>query len=298
MNLIFYIPLLFCFGILILFVYLSFKKGSSQSSLIKDKILNGGGVRCGTIMLREEERKRMAVNKGILKVGGERFGRMPGSFGRYGYDITNPIVTDDLYKYLGTAVYKGGLEIEDASPICGYKISLFKKPVFHAAVKVTGKSSPILLYFIKGETDSRFYPRGFFSGFVSDLVKQGASPQLRDNTEERLLLDAEENEGDTYKIEKVIRLKDSYIGKNWKQFVKDYKPLKVSAPIPPDVYAAMLRTNKMLGEKARMKRQDGVDPKPKCPVQEDGESDEAYMKRVYEYVKADTEWRKRNQGKK
>ena len=245
MNIIYYIPLLVCFGILILVVYLSFKKVSSQSFQIKEKILNGGGVRCGTIMLREDERRRKAVNKGILKVGCEKFGRMAGSFGRYGYDITNPIVTDDLYKYLGTAVYKGGLEIEDASPICGYKISLFKIPVFHTAVKVEGETSPILLYFIKGETNSRFYPRDFFSGFVSDLVKQGISPQLRDNTEERLLLDAEENDGGTFKIEKVIRLKDSYIGKNWKQFAKDYKPLKVSAPIPPDVYAAMLRTNKM-----------------------------------------------------
>lgn len=295
MNIIYYIPLLVCFGILILVVYLSFKKGSSQSFQIKEKILNGGGVRCGTIMLREEERRRMAVNKGTLKVGGERFGRMTGSFGRYGYDITNPIVTDDLYKYLGTAVYKGGLEIEDASPICGYKISLFKIPVFHTAVKVEGETLPILLYFVKGETNSRFYPRDFFSGIISDLVKKGISPQLRDNTEECLLLDAEENEGGTYKIEKVIRLKDSYIGKNWKQFAKDYKPMKVSAPIPPDVYSAMLRTNKMLCEKARVKKQESVDPKPKCPIQEDGESDEAYMERVNEYVKADTEWRKRNQ---
>lgn len=38
--------------------------------------------------------------------------------------------------------------------------------------------------------------------------------------------------------------------------------------------------------------------KPKCPIQEDGESDEAYTKRVDEYVKADTEWRKRHQNTK
>lgn len=286
-------------GIVVVFfivVYFSFKEDTSGIERFKE--YDDKNILRGMWLYHDAERRRMIENFDLSKVDRARFGRMPGSFGRYGYDITNPIVTDDLYKYLGTVVYKVGLEIEDASPICGYKISLFKIPVFHTAVKVEGETSPILLYFIKGETNSRSYPRDFFSKFISDLAKQGIKPQLRDNTEERLLLDAEENEGGAYKIEKVIRLKDSYIGKNWKQFAKDYKPLKVSAPISPDVYAAMLRTNKMLCEKARMKKQESVDPKPKCPVQDDGESDEAYMKRVNEYVKADMEWRKRGQGKR
>lgn len=204
-------------------------------------------------MLHQYEKQNR--NYDINKIDVTRFGRMPGSFGRYGYDITNPIVTDDMYKYLGRVVYRGIGVVEDASPICGYKISLFKMPVFHAAVKVEGVSSPILLFFIKGRYDRIFYPRDFFSKFIAELVNEGNKVTLRDNTEELFLLDAEEQIKRKYNVEKAFRLKDSYIRDNWKDFAKNYKPIKTSKP--SDVYSAMLRTNKILVEKAREKRQGG-----------------------------------------
>lgn len=57
------------------------------------------------------------------------------------------------------------------------------------------------------------------------------------------------------------------------------------------------RFRKAMWEQYEKMEEEKRSVKPKCPVQEDGESDEAYMKRVNEYVKADTEWRKRNQSK-
>lgn len=58
------------------------------------------------------------------------------------------------------------------------------------------------------------------------------------------------------------------------------------------------RFRKAMWEQYEKMEEEKRSVKPKCPVQEDGESDEAYMKRVNEYVKADAEWRKRNQGNK
>lgn len=55
------------------------------------------------------------------------------------------------------------------------------------------------------------------------------------------------------------------------------------------------RLRKAMWEQYERMEQQKRSEKPKCPIQEDGESDEAYTKRVNEYVKADTEWRKRNQ---
>lgn len=289
-----YFVILGIVAVFFIVVYFSFKEDVPPYMGRKQTHDDRKSVR-ENMMIRERERKK-------------EHGRMPGSFGRYGYDITNPIPVSDLGEYLKSIIYHGhdvtmyygddAYLIEDMAQMCFYEVSLFKGVICHVALKIKGRPLPVLLFFIDGEKNSAYCPRGFFNlknyRFVKGLLADGIKPQIRDNKDERLFMDEEEKAHDFYEIKSVTRLNTSDVGERWKNFINSYKTV---GELEDDSKKIMENPDEFL-DNLMSPIFNELDPKPKCPVQEVGESDEAYTKRVNEYVKADTEWRKRNQGKK
>ena len=111
----------------------------------------------------------------ISKIPVESFGRRRGSFGHWGYCVTNPIcikgMDRNLQAYISHMCY-GNSRIESYDTEEVYSVSIFDKPVYKISLLVKDSRKVICLYFIESTyMNVNIFPDGF-SDYTIYMKKQ------------------------------------------------------------------------------------------------------------------------------
>lgn len=101
----------------------------------------------------------------ISKIPVESFGRRKGSFGHWGYCVTNPICINGMDKnlqaYISHMCY-GNSRIESYDTEEVYSVSIFDKPVYKISLLIKDSRKVICLYFIESTyMNVEIFPDGF-----------------------------------------------------------------------------------------------------------------------------------------
>lgn len=123
--------------------------------------------------LLSEEESRQAID--ISKIPVESFGRRRGSYGHWGYCVTNPIcikgMDRNLKAYISHMCY-GNSRIESYDTEEVYSVSIFDKPVYKISLLVKDSREVICLYFIESTyMNVNVFPDGF-SDYTIYMKKQ------------------------------------------------------------------------------------------------------------------------------
>lgn len=99
------------------------------------------------------------------KIPVESFGRRRGSFGHWGYCVTNPICINgmdrNLQAYISHMCY-GNSRIESYDTEEVYSVSIFDKPVYKISLLIKDSRKVICLYFIESAyMNVNLFPDGF-----------------------------------------------------------------------------------------------------------------------------------------
>ena len=172
--------------------------------------------------LLSEEKSMQAID--ISKIPVESFGRRRGSFGHWGYCVTNPICINgmdrNLQAYISHMCY-GNSRIESYDTEEVYSVSIFDKPVYEISLLVKDSREVVCLYFIESTyMNVDIFPDGF-SDYTIYLKKQETdnagdfgSPRFslrgdyRSKIDQRLSLE---------KYERFAKRNDVVIKKIWKK---------------------------------------------------------------------------------
>lgn len=170
------------FGFVIIFILIFIFSGGNDSSkngvlYTKDGLYrkngNKGFVSPVESALLGERESLQAID--ISKIPVESFGRRRGSFGHWGYCVTNPICINgmdrNLQAYISHMCY-GNSRIESYDTEEVYSVSIFDKPVYKISLLVKDSRKVICLYFIESTyMNVNIFPDGF-SDYTIYMKKQ------------------------------------------------------------------------------------------------------------------------------
>lgn len=169
----------FVFVLLILGIIFSVSISSHNENVLytKDGLYRKNGYkgyvsRLENALLSEEE-SMQAID--ISKIPVESFGRRRGSYGHWGYCVTNPIcikgMDRNLKAYISHMCY-GNSRIESFDTEEVYSVSIFDKPVYKISLLVKDSREVICLYFIESTyMNVNVFPDGF-SDYTIYMKKQ------------------------------------------------------------------------------------------------------------------------------
>lgn len=166
------VAVLIFFGFVIVFILIfifSGGNGSPKNGVLytKDglprKNGNKGFVSPVESALLGERESLQAID--ISKIPVESFGRRRGSFGHWGYCVTNPICINgmdrNLQAYISHMCY-GNSRIESYDTEEVYSLSIFDKPVYKISLLVKDSRKVVCLYFIESAyMNLEIFPDGF-----------------------------------------------------------------------------------------------------------------------------------------
>lgn len=176
------VAVLIFFGFVIVFILIfifSGGNGSSKNGVLytKDGLYrkngNKGFVSPVESALLVERESLQAID--ISKIPVESFGRRRGSFGHWGYCVTNPICINgmdrNLQAYISHMCY-GNSRIESYDTEEVYNVSIFDKPVYKISLLIKDSRKVICLYFIESAyMNVNLFPDGF-SDYTIYMKKQ------------------------------------------------------------------------------------------------------------------------------
>ena len=160
------------FGFVIIFILIFIFSGGNDSPkngvlYTKDGLYrkngNKGFVSSVESALLGETESLQAID--VSKIPVESFGRRRGSFGHWGYCVTNPICINgmdrNLQAYISHLCY-GSSRIESYDTEEVYSVSIFDKPVYKISLLVKDSRKIICLYFIESDyMNVEIFPDGF-----------------------------------------------------------------------------------------------------------------------------------------
>ncbi len=176
------VAVLIFFGFVIVFILIFIFSGGNGSpkngvlytkdGLYRKKGDKGYVSRLENALLSEEE-SLQAID--ISKIPVESFGRRRGSFGQWGYCVTNPICINgmdrNLKAYISHMCY-GNSRIESYDTEEVYSVSIFDKPVYKISLLIKDSREVVCLYFIESTyMNVNIFPDGF-SDYTIYLKKQ------------------------------------------------------------------------------------------------------------------------------
>lgn len=224
------VGILIFFGLVILILVIIFSVSISSHNknvlYTKDGLYKKNGnkgyvSRLENALLSEEE-SMQAID--ISKISVESFGRRRGSFGHWGYCVTNPICINgmdrNLQAYISHMCY-GNSRIESYDTEEVYSVSIFDKPVYKISLLVKDSREVVCLYFIESTyMNVDIFPDGF-SDYTIYMKKQdvadtgnSSSPRFslrgdyRSKIDQRLSLE---------KYERLTKRNDVIIKRIWKK---------------------------------------------------------------------------------
>lgn len=166
------VAVLIFFGFVIIFILIFIFSGGNGSP--KNDVLytkeglyrkngNKGFVSPVESALFGERESMQAID--ISKIPVESFGRRRGSFGHWGYCVTNPICINgmdrNLQAYISHMCY-GNSRIESYDTEEVYSVSIFDKPVYKISLLIKDSRKVICLYFIESTyMNVEIFPDGF-----------------------------------------------------------------------------------------------------------------------------------------
>lgn len=176
------VGILIFFGFVIIFILIFIFSGGNDSSkngvlYTKDGLYrkngNKGFVSPVESALLGERESMQAID--ISKIPVESFGRRRGSFGHWGFCVTNPICINGMDRNLNAYIshmYYGNSRIESYNTDEVYSVSIFDKPVYKISLLVKDSREVICLYFIESTyMNVDMFPDGF-SDYTIYLKKQ------------------------------------------------------------------------------------------------------------------------------
>lgn len=225
------VGILIFFGFVIIFILIFIFSGGNDSSkngvlYTKDGLYrkngNKGFVSPVESALLGERESMQAID--ISKIPVESFGRRRGSFGHWGYCVTNPIcikgMDRNLQAFISHMCY-GNSRIESYDTEEVYSVSIFDKPVYKISLLIKDSRKVICLYFIESTyMNVNIFPEGF-SDYTIYLKKQetdntgdSGSPRFSLKGDYRSKIDQQLS---LEKYENVIKRNDVVIKKVWKK---------------------------------------------------------------------------------
>lgn len=175
------VGILIFFGLVLLILGIIFSVSISSHNenvlYIKDGLYrkngNKGYVSPVESALLGERESLQAID--VSKIPVESFGRRRGSFGHWGYCVTNPICINgmdrNLQAYISHMCY-GNSRIESYDTEEVYSVSIFDKPVYKISLLVKDSRKVVCLYFIESTyMNVDIFPDGF-SDYIIYMKKQ------------------------------------------------------------------------------------------------------------------------------
>lgn len=160
----------------------------------------------------------------VSKIPVESFGRRRGSFGHWGYCVTNPICINgmdrNLKAYISHMCY-GNSRIESYDTEEVYSVSIFDKPVYKISLHVKDSREVVCLYFIESAyMNVNLFPDGF-SDYIIYMKKQ-KTDTAGDSNSQRFSLKGDyrskiDQRFSLEKYEKNAKRNDVVIKKIWKK---------------------------------------------------------------------------------
>lgn len=218
------VAVLIFFGFLIVFILIfifSGGNGSSKNGVLytKDGLYrkngNKGFVSPVESALLGERESLQAID--ISKIPVESFGRRRGSFGHWGYCVTNPICINgmdrNLQAYISHMCY-GNSRIESYDTEEVYNVSIFDKPVYKISLLIKDSRKVICLYFIESTyMNVEIFPDGF-SDYSIYMKKQQISDSNDSESPRFNLKDKKESESAYHRLS----LKGNYRNEFYQRF--------------------------------------------------------------------------------
>ena len=225
------VAVLIFFGFVIVFILIfifSGVNGSPKNNVLytKDGLYrkngNKGFVSPVESALLGERESLQAID--ISKIPVESFGRRRGSFGHWGYCVTNPICINgmdrNLQAYISHMCY-GNSRIESYDTEEVYSLSIFDKPVYKISLLVKDSRKVVCLYFIESAyMNLEIFPDGFSDYTIymkkqktdnagdSGLPRFSLKGDYRSKIDQRFSLE---------KYERYVKRNDVVIKKIWKK---------------------------------------------------------------------------------
>lgn len=153
----------------------------------------------------------------ISKIPVESFGRRRGSFGHWGYCVTNPICINgmnrNLKAYISHLCY-GNSRIESYDTEEIYNVSIFDKPVYKISLLVKDSRKTVCLYFIESTyMNVEIFPDGF-SDYDIYMKKQQTNNSSDSDSPRFCLKEGNKSESVSHRIS----LKGNYRNEFYQRF--------------------------------------------------------------------------------
>ena len=217
------VGILIFFGLVILILVIIFLVSISshdkailytKDGMYKKKGDKGYVSRLENALLSDEE-SLQAID--ISKIPVESFGRRRGSFGHWGYCVTNPIcingMDQNLKAYISHMCY-GNSRIESYDTEEVYSVSIFDKPVYKISLLIKDSRKVVFLYFIESAyMNVNIFPDGF-SDYSIYMKKQQISDSNDSDSPRFSLKDKNESESAYHRLS----LKGNYRNKFYQRF--------------------------------------------------------------------------------